>query len=178
MGQEIVYCFKCSSRIVSADLDRGEAVQIGNRTCCAHCLPSVLAELPETEREAALGRLSKDRDPARTSARKTPRGGTTLPSSSTPRGGTATLPPASGSPNRLFAIVAAVVVVLSLLAYLMLGGGDKPAPPFDPPITKTAPPPPSDLSPRQKAARDAITKARDTARSGIDIDLQVRLWDE
>jgi len=178
MGQEIVYCFKCSSRIVSADLDRGEAVLIGNRTCCGLCLPSVLSELPEAERDAALGRLSKTRiESVRPISRRTPRGGTPVPSTSTPRGGTPTPGSGGGSGNRMPLVLGAAVLALGVIVAL-ISGGRKPAAPVAPPPAKADPPRRPDVAPREEAAREALEKARDAARSGIDIDLQVRLWEE
>src|SRR5882672_10982975 len=91
MGQEIVYCFKCSNRIIGAEVDKGSAVQIGNRTCCAQCLPSVMAELPEAQRQTLLRDLS--RPPA---MRNTPRGGTEISSTKTPHA-VPQVPPGSGA---------------------------------------------------------------------------------
>jgi len=179
MGQEIVYCFKCSSRIVSADLDKGSAIQIGNRTCCAQCLPSVLSELPEAERERAMARLSKgDARPTR----KTPRDGTEVPNARTPRGGSP-IPSPSGRPapsqTLLLAGIGGALVALIVIAFLVLGGGPKPDREVTLPKHGTPPVVPDKpvVSDREKTLQAAIDKARDAARAGVDIDAQIRLWD-
>lgn len=181
MGHEIVYCFRCSSRVLSADFEKGTAIQIGNRTCCAQCLPTVLSELPAAEREAALARLSQNKSSASQPAlRKTPRGGVEAVSSGTPRGGFPNAGPVPEASNKMPLLVGAGAVVLAVLAWLVLGA-DKKAPPPEPTIGRTTnppPPPPPETSSREKVAREAVLKARDAARSGIDIDLQVRLWEE
>lgn len=76
----------------------------------------------------------------------------------------------------LFAIGGGVLVLVLLLVALMSGGSpEKTAVRNDP--TPTPVPKPAGPD-REKLARDAVQKARDAARSAIDIDLQVRLWDE
>src|SRR5439155_7857171 len=131
MGQEIVYCFKCSNRMIGAEFDKGSAIQIGNRACCAQCLPAVLAELPEAQRQTLLAELSRtSREQPSKAMKKTPRGGTEIPSMTTPGHGSA-IPeaaPKSFSPVLIGAIIAGLGVVL-LLLFLALGGGDKPQPP-------------------------------------------------
>ena len=84
MGQEINYCFKCSSRIVGGDT----AVQIGNRTCCTKCAPGVLAKMTEADRDVALAEMNREKP-----SRKTPRSGTEISSTRTPRIGTPAAPP-------------------------------------------------------------------------------------
>src|SRR5436190_6034822 len=59
MGQEIVYCFKCQTRIVGGDLEKGLAFQIGNNTSCAACAIKVLEELPAREKELLLSKMFK-----------------------------------------------------------------------------------------------------------------------
>ena len=37
MGQEIVYCFKCNTRLVSSDFDKGAAYWVADRPACKAC---------------------------------------------------------------------------------------------------------------------------------------------
>ena len=41
MGHEIVYCFKCSKRLLSADFEHGGAVRTDNKVVCEECAPSI-----------------------------------------------------------------------------------------------------------------------------------------
>ena len=54
MGQEIVYCYKCLSRLLGSDFDKGTAFRVGDRYSCNACVEDLLAGLPEAERQAAL----------------------------------------------------------------------------------------------------------------------------
>ena len=48
MGQEIVYCSRCQSRLNGADFDRGAAVRISNYIYCAGCLTPEEKKLVES----------------------------------------------------------------------------------------------------------------------------------
>src|SRR6185503_16207099 len=173
MGHEIVYCYWCSNRILGADFEKGAAIQIGNHACCPGCLPKVMASLTDKQRETLLGELSKTAAPRPT--RNTPRSGTEISSTRTPRVGSPV--PAAPSPGKppliLVAIGGGIVVLLALL--FLLRGSDGPQKTV---AHEENPPPKPAGNDREKAARDAVQKARDSARSGIDVDLQARLWDE
>jgi hypothetical protein len=165
MGQEIVYCYWCSGRIMGTDFDKGAAVLIGNHACCAQCLPKVMASLPESQRETLLALLKGPPAAARQPSRITPR--------AVPAVSAGPEPPKS-STLKMGIIAGGVVVVGLLILWLGSGKKDEPRPP-DPP------PPPlqrSDTPDRSKPAREALQKARDAARSGVDIDLQAKLWEE
>ncbi|MBI3858147.1 MAG: hypothetical protein HY293_20895 [Planctomycetes bacterium] len=175
MGHEIVYCYWCSGRILGADFEKGAAVLIGNHACCSQCLPKVMASLPDNQRETLLATLSK------TPSRHTPRGGTEIGSTRTPRTGNPVVPaPPAGrrAPLPLVAIGAGVLVAAAV-GLMFIGGGTREAPPERRDAALPPPPPVKPAVPdREKTARNAVVKARDAARAGIDIDLQVRLWDE
>jgi len=55
MGQEIVYCSRCQTRLNGADFDRGTAVRISNYIYCATCLTPTEKEIVE--------KLSKPHEP-------------------------------------------------------------------------------------------------------------------
>lgn len=77
MGQGIVYCFKCSSRIVGADSDKGVAYPIGARIACASCASELLPTLPPAEQEELLARMAKTSHAKhREPGKRTPRRGT------------------------------------------------------------------------------------------------------
>jgi len=173
MGQEIVYCYWCSGRILGADFEKGSAVLIGNHACCPECLPKVMASLPDKQRETLLAELSKSTVPRPT--RTTPRAGTEIPSTRTPRvGSPAPAPPKPGKPPMILVAIGGGIVVLAVLLFLLSGGN-----PPQKTVVRDEPPPPKPVAnDREKLARDAVQKARDAARSAIDIDLQVRLWEE
>src|SRR6185503_716545 len=59
MGQEIVYCFKCQTRIVGAEFDKGSAFQVGNNVSCSKCVAELLHTLPPKEREHLLAQMFK-----------------------------------------------------------------------------------------------------------------------
>lgn len=168
MGHEIVYCYWCSGRILGADFDKGAAVLIGNHACCPQCLPKVLASLPDNQRETLLSHLG------RTPGRNTPRGGTEISSTKTPRAVPAVPPPREPKSNTLMmgAVGGGMVVVALLLLWFGSRTKDDPRPVDPPPTHKPEAPD------RSKPAREAIQKARDAARAGVDIDLQSKLWDE
>jgi hypothetical protein len=176
MGHEIVYCYWCSCRILGTDFEKGSAILIGNHACCPQCLPKVLASLPDKQRETLLAELSRVSAPK--PARITPRTGTNISSTRTPRAGSTVLDPAPRPkpPMVLFVIGGVVLALLVLLIVVMTGSSpEKTAVRSDPPPV----PIPKPVGPdRERLARDAVQKARDAARSAIDIDLQVRLWDE
>src|ERR1041384_3856828 len=50
MGQEIVYCFKCATRLLGADFEHGRAIRAGNRAACKACAAELLASLPPEDR--------------------------------------------------------------------------------------------------------------------------------
>jgi len=174
VGQEIVYCYWCSSRILGADFEKGSALLIGNHACCPECLPKVMASLPEKQRETLLAELSKSTPPRPT--RTTPRGGTEISSTRTPRvGSPMPAPQKPGKPPMILVAIGGGIVVLLALLFLLRGSD---APPQKAVVHETAPPVPKPPGQdREKTARDSVQKARDAAKSAIDIDLQVRLWE-
>lgn len=166
MGQEILYCYWCSSRILGADIDKGAAVLIGNHACCPECLPKVLASMPANQRGTLQAMLDKAPESSPRPARNTPRA--PLPAVPAPK---------PRVPPPMIAIGGGVLLLGALALAFLSGGDSKPEP-----VVNLPPPPPTNPKPavpeREKAAREAILKAHDAARAGIDIDLQVRLWDE
>lgn len=165
MGHEILYCYWCSSRILGAEFDKGAAVLIGNHACCPQCLPKVLASLPASQRETLLAMLTKTPEPAPRPTRNTPRTPIPVP-----------LPAPKARPPLPLLAIGGGVLVASALALVFFSGG---APKKESVVNLPPPPSPKLVVPeRETVAREAILKANDAARSGIELDLQVRLWEE
>src|SRR3954468_25078561 len=54
MGREIVYCWKCSTRLQGSDFENRRAYRVGDKVSCADCVEELVAELPAEEQEAIL----------------------------------------------------------------------------------------------------------------------------
>jgi hypothetical protein len=54
MGREIVYCWKCASRLRGEDFEAGDAYRVGDKVSCAGCVDELVADLPAEEQEAIL----------------------------------------------------------------------------------------------------------------------------
>lgn len=58
MGQEIVYCFRCQTRLLGSDFDKGVAFKLGGKVACLACAQQVLPTLSAAEQESIRGLLS------------------------------------------------------------------------------------------------------------------------
>ena len=54
MGREIVYCWKCATRLQGADFDDGGAYRIGDKVSCPDCVDELVADLSAEEQDAIL----------------------------------------------------------------------------------------------------------------------------
>src|SRR5688572_13929991 len=54
MGREIVYCWKCATRLKGEDFEDGFAYRVGDKVSCPECIDELVAELPAEEQEAIL----------------------------------------------------------------------------------------------------------------------------
>src|SRR4051812_6507902 len=119
MGQGIVYCFKCSSRIVGADSDKGIAFPIGDRIACADCASALLPTLPQDQREDLLARMSKTAPlKSRAPTRRTPGRGTEA----------VTTPPSTPTKTPLLLAAGIGGVVVVLLMVVLSRGDPHPTP--------------------------------------------------
>lgn len=182
MGQAIVYCWKCQKQLRSLDFEQGRAIQVGDRASCAECSGELLATLHSK---------AKPPDPASGGDRPTSK----IPSRETPRKGVGRiessriLPAMPGerkggdqgaaAPWRKPALIAGGIALLAILGLLWSQGekGDRRNPPESggPPSGSSGQRGASDP---EKLADQAITKARNAASSGRDLDGQILLWDE
>jgi len=54
MGREIVYCWKCATRLGGSDFDNRSAFRVGDKVSCADCVDELVADLSAEEQEAIL----------------------------------------------------------------------------------------------------------------------------
>jgi hypothetical protein len=200
MGNEIVYCTQCQSRLLAADFDRGKAVWSSERPYCATCIMGMVAALGPEEEQRILEQLAKKRaiHSGAALAPETPRRGTARKSSTsripivkTERravGGAGSGP----SPIALFFAGVALVVVV-LLAAMLSGGSQRPAetsrkvertpelPVREPVGPKPPAETPRDLAAlrREESARKALEKARQYGKTNpADLPGRIALLEE
>ena len=46
MGQEILYCYKCQTRLLGSEFDKGKAFKVGDKAACAVCVKDLLGSVP------------------------------------------------------------------------------------------------------------------------------------
>jgi hypothetical protein len=168
MGQEILYCAICSSRVLGSDVEKGKAVKAGHRAACPACREELLASLSPGELRA-LERAAPA--PSRTPS-PTPRTGMAHLRSSTRRipvqSRTSALPLLGG--------LGALILVGVIVA---VAGGGSSTPPAarqetpslrqaKPPEVPTPAPPAPDFKEelRLALARKALKEAQETEASG------------
>lgn len=140
VGQEIVYCFKCQTRLLAADFDKGRAVRHGNHVACSDCAPELLRSLSPAELKEVFEK--PERRPA---AQPRP--------ASTRRMGPVPSRSASPPSRSALLLVAAAVAAVVLIGFLatVLGKPAAPAPLPPPPAAApqraAAPPPPPKTTP-------------------------------
>lgn len=54
MGREIVYCWKCATKLQGDDFASGTAFRVGDKVSCPSCVDELVADLPAEEQEAIL----------------------------------------------------------------------------------------------------------------------------
>ena len=65
MGQEILYCFKCSTQLREAQFEKGKAFRVDAWVTCSTCAPELLKTLPPDRVQVLLNLMAgKDRKPA------------------------------------------------------------------------------------------------------------------
>jgi len=122
MGQEIVYCSRCQSRLNGADFDRGAAVRISNYIYCTGCLTPEEKKLVES--------LTRPPDPQHPIRRSSPLKAASASSGAipaVPRSHAEPAPkPARRNPLILIAAGAGLLVVLILIIVVIAkSGGEK-----------------------------------------------------
>jgi hypothetical protein len=168
MGQEIVYCSRCSGRLLSADFENGKAFWIDAKPSCLDCVMSRLSELSPDEEARVLQALEQKRGPT-----PTPR--TPMPAAPKPgkrKTSTAHIPHVkterrASAPGRLAPVLAAVgaagfILVLAAAFSVRPRLAPEPARAVreEPPPAPPAPAPPREPEVhREEAARKILEKA-------------------
>lgn len=176
MGQEIVYCIRCATRIVGTDFERGKAFRVSGKAVCAACVPSLT---PAEQQEVSLS----------STRMKAARAAPPLSQSTASRIPVARAehhapppPPSSSKTPLLIAGVLGAIVVVAGLAVALKPSASLPPPeaPTPPAVTKTpAPPEEKKEDPLLRDAREAIEAARAKAKSAPnDLDGQLAAWEE
>ena len=158
MGQEIVYCFRCSSRIVVGDPAKGGSYTIGDRIACAECASALLTTLPAREREELLSQMQK-----------VTHGKMKAVSKRTPGRGTEVVPsPYSGSsPSKTPLIAGAVGIVLVILIVAMVGKTPARVPDPVPALPERRPERTPVIAPTVKESYDAELARIDESIAGV-----------
>src|SRR5437868_5139901 len=184
MGNEIVYCVRCCSRLLTAEFDRGKAVRHGDHPYCVGCFREFALTLPPEEAQRLLEQLARKRA-GEAIAPETPQRGTPRKTSTAriPIVKTERRTPASGADSRTpavpFLVAGALILLLGAVAALTLGQTGSGPRSSDPPKPVVAPveasrpeasPPKAALPPdrsedvlaihREDSARKALDKAR------------------
>jgi hypothetical protein len=176
MGNEIVYCTQCQTRLLAGDFDNAKAVWSSDKPYCVSCIMGLVASLGPEEEQRILEQLAQKRA-VQSGASDTPRRGTSKKTSTSriPVVKTERRMAADSGPNPVvLSLVGIAIVLVIVLALLLGGGGGKPAETprnvertvkIPRPETAAMPPPtepPRDLSAarREEAARKALEKAR------------------
>jgi hypothetical protein len=170
MGQEIVYCFKCLTRLTGGEFEKGKAFRHGPRVSCKACLPHLIQELSPEEQEEFL-RTSKPVDrPSSTSIQMMPRPSTAR------RRSDAEGPAPKGKGRILAATLGGGAALLLAIGLVLLRTPPSPDPSLpDVPAPPIAPAP-SRENDALRAARLAVEKARDP--SITDPEARLALWGE
>src|SRR6185503_15204793 len=155
MGQEILYCFKCQTRLLGSDFDKGRAFRVNAQAACPVCVRELLAHLPDPDAE--LERLKQSHLPKPSgSSTKIPavRPDSARLAVTRPAGTEPPPPPTSRTPLLIAAGVVALAVV-ALLAMVFSGSKEKPAPIATPqPLPDPTPRPTPRPNPTDTVARD------------------------
>src|SRR6185295_18751274 len=162
MGQEILYCFKCQERVTTSDLDSSNALRFGTKTACKKCVPDLLASLSEQERKQLVARVQTPAQDARTTT------GRHVLTGATPR--PRVVQAVTGKPPApVWAFAGGGAVVLIVAVVFFMNGSRETPPPRDPPREGggSVPRPPEE-SPRERAAREALAKAKNLPASDLD----------
>ncbi len=57
MGQEIVYCYRCQTRLMGSDFEKGKAFRVGAQVSCEDCVRGLFSSLPPAQIDAEIDRL-------------------------------------------------------------------------------------------------------------------------
>jgi hypothetical protein len=157
MGQEILYCFKCQTRLLGSDFEKGHAFRVNSQAACSKCVRDLLAHLPDPDAE--LERLKKAQVPkasgVTSSTAKIPMISSPRLQPPPPRPAIPEPPtPRSRGPLAVAGLVGAIVLVL-VLALFFSGSKETRTPPEPiPPLPTPTPVPVPRPNPTNVIGRD------------------------
>jgi len=178
MGQEIIYCSRCQTRIVGGDFEKGDAYRVGEQPVCAKCGMDLLSKAPlevqkqilEQKQKAIQTKEQKVAPPKPATVPRIPTGSSTQVRSN---------PGKPESSRAMIGILAGVGVTLVILVGMLLMSSNPPPRPVSRP---PAPPPPATApgpSAREIAAQGAIQVADAYAKDHpADLDEQATLYEK
>ena len=157
MGQEILYCFKCQTRLLGSDFDKGHAFRVNAQAACPKCVRELLAHLPDPDAE--LERLKRSQVPKPSGVSTS---STRIPTVSSPRLQPAPPRPAtpeppntkSRGPLAVAGLVGAVALVLVLAVAFSGSKAPRPTPEPIPPQPTPLPTPVPRPNPTNAIGRD------------------------
>jgi len=147
MGQEIVYCYKCQTRLLGSDFDKGQAFRVGAQVSCTECVRGLFSSLPPAAIDAEVARLKETQVGRKggTSARfPAVRPGT--PDTSAKLKSIAAVPAASKSPGSRLPLIlgASGIAAMVVMALVLSSSPSRPSTePADAAAAAPAPPRPS-----------------------------------
>lgn len=151
MGQEIVYCFNCQTRLMGSDFDKGLAFRVGGQVSCPDCVRSFFSSLPPAQIDAEISKLKEIQVARRGGSGSTSRIPAVRPTSSST---VKTAPPAEPPKSKVPLILGGVAVVVAVALIVVVSGSSGPPPaslahgpppPFAGPAPTPAPAPGTEL---------------------------------
>lgn len=178
MGHEIVYCFKCATRVTSAELDKGRGAKLGARVACGKCLPNLLASKPpERPQPANRGKATTKHVTVSATASSATR--RTARSTSQVEAGH---PPPKKSPWLIIGMAGGVLALAVVLVILLASGDEEQKAPValtpDKPVVQKSTKPPKE-DPRLRKAEEAVKKAAAVVNEHPDdLAAQIKAYEE
>jgi hypothetical protein len=179
MGQEIVYCYHCQTRLLGSDFERGKAFRVGPQVACPDCVRRLLQHLPDPDAELERLKQQAVRKSSGHSSGRIPVVKATVPESSTrlkalPRPAAPPPPPPPKSQTPLFVGLGAgaVVLVIAIVVATSGGGGTRSSVPSET-IRLTEAPSLPKPAPAPKPAPPVLSEADRLAREFDEIDQQI-----
>jgi len=194
MGNEIVYCSKCQSRLLSGDFEDGKAVWSSEKPYCVACIMGIVSTLPPEEEQRILEQLAHKRAPSlstdtpRRASRKTST--SRIPVVKTER---RTASGDKSGPLPLVLLLGGLAIVVIVVLVALSGRSERSVEPSrapermpQPPRHETAVPRPPAETPRdltairrEESARKALDKAREYGKSNpADLPGRIALLEE
>lgn len=171
MGQEILYCYKCQTRLLGSEFEKGKAFKVGGKAACGKCVQDLLAVDPEAQ--ADYERAKKIASSSRVPAAASESGSGKWKPAVRPAPAAPAAPPLK--PRNTVILVAIVVGALLLIAVATLMSSHRttvvhndpaPAPPSPPAPPRLEDPKPPAVSPTSAFAAE-LREIDERMRTGL-----------